>query len=153
VQNVKYKIQRRKKILLKNVQGGKMVNHYGDLNVWQQSFRQCLDVYRATLAFPERERCSLTSKLRRSALLVPSNIAAGCGKKPVQESIEFLQAADRLNCNLEAMLRIAVQLGYLRIEEKEKLKKSVTAVGRMIKVCVAMLERKEFSLGRQNANG
>lgn len=119
-----------------------MVNHYKELKVWQKSFSQCMDVYQATISFPEWERYCLTSQIRRSAVLVPSFIAAGHGKKTIREYIHSLYTAFGSNCELETKLLLAVDLGYLNFEEKEKLKETLREVGIMLRALIGYLERR-----------
>jgi len=107
-----------------------------------------MTVYRTTLAFPDRERFSLTSKIRRAAVLVASNIAAGYGKMAVHEYRDFLRAAYCSNRELERKLLLAVHLGYLQMEENEKLKPGLEAIGRMIEVLMTVSERKACLQGK-----
>jgi hypothetical protein len=51
------------------------IKKYRELNVWQKSYEHCLEIYRITAKFPHEERYGLTSKIRRSAVSIPSNIA------------------------------------------------------------------------------
>ena len=125
-----------------------MVNSFSDLHVWRKSMEQCTFVYRATLAFPDRERFSLTSKIRRAAILVASNIAAGYRKAEVHEYREYLRAAYCSNRELEQNLLLAVHQGYLQREENVKLKTGLDAVERMIKVLMTVPEQRR-SLRRE----
>ena len=43
--------------------------------------------YRITAKFPKEERYRLTSKIRRSAVFIPSNIAEGYGRKTTMDDI------------------------------------------------------------------
>jgi hypothetical protein len=53
--------------------GSKMLKNYKELKVWQRAYQLCLEIYRATRAFPKEERYGLTSQIRRAAVSVPSN--------------------------------------------------------------------------------
>src|SRR5690606_33176989 len=50
------------------------------LAVWEKSHQFVLAVYDGTAGFPVEERYGLTSKLRRCAVSIPSNIAEGGGR-------------------------------------------------------------------------
>jgi hypothetical protein len=41
-----------------------MLTNYKELKVWQRAYQLCLEIYRATRAFPKEERYGLTSQLR-----------------------------------------------------------------------------------------
>jgi len=50
------------------------------LHVWEKSHRLTLDVYKATVSFPNTELYGLTGQIRRACASVPANIAEGCGR-------------------------------------------------------------------------
>jgi four helix bundle protein len=52
---------------------------FRELKVWQKSHIFTLGVYRMALQFPREELYQLTSQIRRSASLIPTNIAEGAG--------------------------------------------------------------------------
>jgi len=41
-----------------------MLKNYKELNVWQKSYKPCLNIYRITENFPNEERYGLTSQKR-----------------------------------------------------------------------------------------
>jgi four helix bundle protein len=51
--------------------------HFTDLNVWKKAHQLVLELYPFTAGFPPDERFGLTMQLRRAAIAIPSNIAAG----------------------------------------------------------------------------
>jgi four helix bundle protein len=59
------------------------------------------------IATARGDRGVLSSQLRRSALAIPSNIAEGCGKESVKETIRFLQVAAASVTETESHLVIA----------------------------------------------
>ncbi len=70
-----------------------MLKNYRDLKVWQKSYGLCLDLYGITKEFPKEERYGLTSKIRRSAMSIPSNIAEGYGRKTTADYLRSLYIA------------------------------------------------------------
>ena len=91
---------------------------------------------------PKEEKYGLTSQLRRSSVSVPSNIAEGYGRKTTQEYIQALYIAYGSNCELETQILLSRDLGYLRLENFEKLKQDIGDVERMLKALIKALENK-----------
>jgi four helix bundle protein len=54
-----------------------MGESYRDLIAWRKAMDLVTDIYRVTQSFPRDELYGLTNQLRRAAVSVPSNIAAG----------------------------------------------------------------------------
>lgn len=67
-------------------------------------------VYRLTREFPHEEMCGLTSRIRRSAVSLPSNIAEGHGRLNTGEYRQFLGIARGSNFELHTQLEIARSL-------------------------------------------
>lgn len=51
------------------------INSYRDLKVWKKAIVIVEEIYAVTQSFPKEEIYCLTSKIRRCAISVPSNIA------------------------------------------------------------------------------
>ena len=83
------------------------------LRVWQKAHLEVLEVYRATAAFPTRERYALTSQLRRAAVSVAANLAEGCGRVPGADRARFFQIAMGSASELEYHLLLARDLELL----------------------------------------
>ena len=66
------------------------IKSYRDLIVWQKAIELVTDVYELTKGFPKEEQYGLTAQVRRSAVLVPSNIAEGYGRNSTQDYVRFL---------------------------------------------------------------
>jgi len=54
-----------------------MVQSYKDLIVYQKAYKLALETYKATQDFPKEEIYGVVSQMRRSAVSIPCNIAAG----------------------------------------------------------------------------
>ena len=122
-----------------------MLKNYKDLKVWQRSYQLCLDIYRTTKGFPIEERYGLTSQIRRAALSVPSNIAEGYGRKTTPDYIRSLYIAYGSNCELETQLLLSGDLGYVKVEEFNKLQADIGEVERMLKALIKSLENKPLN--------
>lgn len=102
---------------------------YKELDIWIQARELVKTVYVLTKSFPDDERFSLTSQVRRCAVSVPSNIAEGCGRQTAKETIHFLHIARGSIYELETQLILASDLNYISsgtntvLEEIERVKK------------------------------
>ena len=94
-----------------------MLRNFKELKVWQKSYQLCLKVYKITKKYPNTEKYSLASQLRRAAVSVPSNIAEGYGRKTTPEYIRFLYIAYGSSCELETQLLLSGDLGYIEKNE------------------------------------
>jgi len=119
-----------------------MLRNYKDLKVWQKSYQLCLVIYKITKEFPNDERYSLTSQIRRSAVSVPSNIAEGYGRKSTLEYIRFLYIAYGSTCELETQILLAGDLGYIKSDKLTKVQKDLEEGERMLKALIKSLENK-----------
>ena len=121
-----------------------MLKNYKELKVWQASYKTCLYIYKITKQFPKEEMYGLTSQIRRSAVAIPSNIAEGYGRKTTLEYVRFLYIAYGSVCELETQTMICGDLGYVRKEKLDQLKKEIGDVERMLKAMIKSLENKHL---------
>jgi len=122
-----------------------MLRNYKDLKVWQKSYQFCLIIYKITKEFPNDERYSLTSQIRRAAVSVPSNIAEGYGRKSTPDYVRFLYIAYGSTCELETQILLAGDLGYIKPEQLNKLQKDIAEGERMLKALIKSLENKHLN--------
>lgn len=102
------------------------------LIVWQKSVKLAGLVYRVTKGFPDDERYSLTSQMRRSAGSIASNIAEGCGRETRRDFARFLRVAYASACELETHAHVALEAGLGQRLELESIVESSEEVRRMI---------------------
>jgi four helix bundle protein len=102
------------------------------LHAWQRSRELFVAIDRLTRSFPRADRGVVASQLRRSAFSIPSNIAEGCGKSSVKETVRFLQRAAGSVTETENHLLIAMDLGYLHQKAGEALLDQTIAIRRML---------------------
>jgi len=105
---------------------------FRDLVVWQKGHRLALDVYRATHAFPRHELFGVTAQLRRSATSFPTNIAEGCGRSGDRDLARFLSIAAGSASEVEYLLLLSTDLGYLAPEAHAELSARVVEVKKML---------------------
>jgi len=109
-----------------------MSGTYKDLEAWQCAMALVLDVYRSTAKFPREEMFGLTSRLRRAAVSVASNIAEGKGRFSDREFSQFLAIARGSVFEIETQIAIAFDLGFLAEAQTQGLAKRCAEVGKLL---------------------
>ena len=84
-----------------------------DLNVWIRSVELVKEVYLQTADFPKNEIYGLTNQIRRAAVSVPANISEGSARINSKEFRYFLRVSFANLAELETLLLISKDLGYL----------------------------------------
>jgi len=90
------------------------IKSYEDLEVYQQGFRQAVEIHRLTAAFPPEERRELGYQMRRAAISIPANIAEGYGRKNSSAEFKhFLRNALGSSNEVCVLLKLAKELSYI----------------------------------------
>jgi four helix bundle protein len=110
------------------------IRSFKDLLVWQRALQLAKHVYNLTRSFPPDERFGLTSQLRRAAVSVSSNIAEGHARQG-REYAYFLSITRGSLAEIESQLLLAVELGYMRVEQVQEMDDLITDIRKM---CIAI---------------
>ena len=102
------------------------------LQVWQRARELFVAVDRLTRTFPRSDRGVVAGQLRRSAFSIPANIAEGCGKSSVKETVRFLQIAAGSVTETENHLLLATEVGYIHPRTSDALVEQTAAIRRML---------------------
>ena len=108
------------------------MHNFKKLTIWQESMSLAIDLYHITKHFPDAERYSLTSQIRRSAVSVPSNIAEGSGRSSSKDFENFLNYSTGSSFELETQLIIALKLGFISDSEFSKSSERVQSIHKKI---------------------
>ena len=108
------------------------VRNYTELETWERAMDLVEAVYVATQRYAREEVYGLTSRTRRSAVSIPSNIAEGQGRGSSRDFVRFLTIARGSLCELETQVRIGARLRYMEISAEEALLKQSATVGRLL---------------------
>jgi len=92
------------------------VDAHRQLVAWQRCRALALETYRATEGFPPSERFGLTSQLRRAAVSAAANIAEGYARYGRAELAHALSVSLGSLAEMDTLLEIANDLGYLTPE-------------------------------------
>ncbi len=119
----------------------KKVKNYKDLNVWLESHRLAVEVYKLTSGFPKEHRYELTSQLNRAALSVPTNIAEGNSAWHSKEFIQFLNIAYRSANEVDYLLFFAKDVGLMTGSQLRDFEDSYAKVKNMLGALRRSLEK------------
>jgi four helix bundle protein len=108
------------------------MQRFTELKVWQRSHALVLELYRITRGFPADERFALTSQLRRAVTSVPTNIAEGSRRQSNQEYARFLNIAQGSTAEVEYLLILSRDLGYVPSADFDRLVAEVGEIARML---------------------
>lgn len=111
---------------------------FRELQIWQKSKALCPAIYQLTATFPEHEKFGIVSQIRRSSVSVPSNIAEGHGRSSDADFIRFLHISLGSIRELETLLEISVDLGY--IESVEETLLQLEEISKMVSSLITKLK-------------
>jgi len=97
------------------------VGHFKQLKAWQHAEAVAVLSKAAIARLPAEEAHALADQWRRAAYSVALNIAEGASRPGSREFRRYLDIARASLDELEAILDLAVALGYFRAEELAKL--------------------------------
>ncbi len=97
------------------------MHKYKELKIWLKAMELVTDIYKATSAFPDKERFGLISQINRASVSIPSNIAEGAGRNSDKDFLRFLSIAHASSYETETQLIISYNLNYLSINELDTL--------------------------------
>ena len=101
------------------------LNSFEDLNAWQQCRKLYFLIYKVTKNFPEEEKFSLVSQMRRAAISAASNIAEGFGRNSRIDKAHFYTMARGSITELQNQCILANDVGLLSNENLDILKEEL----------------------------
>ena len=110
------------------------------LKVWEKSHALVLAIYKETQIFPKNELYGITSQIQRAAVSVPTNIAEGCGKDSDADFGRYLKIAMGSSSELEYLLMLAHDLGYVKDESYNHLHINLVEVRKMLNAFIQKLK-------------
>jgi four helix bundle protein len=91
------------------------------LKAWQHAKQLAVECARAATMFPPEERFALADQLRRAAYSAALNVAEGAGRRGTRDYRKYLDTARASLSEVEAILEIAAELGYLLPSTRARL--------------------------------
>ena len=108
------------------------MHNFREMIVWQRAHALVLKIYKISQSLPQSENFGLVLNLRRSAISMATRIAEGSGKGTAAElDVEFMRAR-ATGYELEYLVLVAHDLGFLKDEVHESLTQDVIEVRKLI---------------------
>jgi four helix bundle protein len=105
---------------------------YKDLKAWEHAQRLAIECVKAARRFPDYEQDGLANQFRRAAYSIPTNIAEGSAKKGSREYKRYLDIAAGSLAEVETILGIAKELGYVSPADFTQLDALATQTGKTL---------------------
>jgi len=95
------------------------------MEIFQLAYDFTLDIHHILEKFPEKENNNINSQMRRAATSIPLNIAEGAAKKSDREFLNFLSHSYGSAKELDVLLMMSRDLGYITKKEYDSLFKKL----------------------------
>ncbi|MGG5507046.1 four helix bundle protein [Myroides sp. C20-1] len=87
-----------------------------------------MKTYLVLQAFPSYKQFNLTDQLRRAVVSIPTNIVEGCSKDTQKELIRYLYISSGSTHEVEYLLLLSKDLGYLKEIDYLQLQEDVVSI-------------------------
>ena len=108
------------------------IQHFTDLIVWQEGHKLVLFIYKITKKLPDVEKFGLISQAQRASVSITSNIAEGFGRKGEKEKIQFYYIAHGSLTELENLLLVMKDVGFIENEQYVKVTTTIQIVNKLL---------------------
>ena len=121
-----------------------MARNYKELEIWKLSYDLTLKFYKITNKFPENEKDNLISQMRRASSSIPLNIAEGCSRRTKLSFLQFLTYAYGSLKELDVLVLLSKDLGYISKEEYNELNEDIDKASRKMFKFMSFVEKEKF---------
>jgi four helix bundle protein len=108
------------------------MHNFKKMKIWQEACNIVTNIYKLTEKIPISERYGLISQIQRAAVSIPANIAEGAGRTTNLEFKRFLDIAIGSAFELETLVILAGNLGFISQEETLTSTTSINNLDKMI---------------------
>jgi four helix bundle protein len=105
---------------------------FRNLVVWKLAKELTIYVYEITKLFPNEEKYTLVSQLKRSSYSVMANIAEGNPKKSKKERARFFSIAQTSLTETDCGIELALELGFINKQQFEHANNLVNRTGYLL---------------------
>jgi len=109
------------------------MGNFRELVVWQRSRTLVKSVYEFTALLPISESYGLVSQIQRAAVSIPANIAEGSARGTDREFNRFALIALGSAAELETLVLLAADIGYVRTDASSELLSSLNEIQIMLR--------------------
>lgn len=108
------------------------MHNFKQLSVWKKAIELVTKIFRILKKFPRNETYGIISQISRSATSIPCNIAEGAGRHSQKEFHQFLAISSGSAFELETLLIVSRNIGYLSDQDFDELMPSLLEIQKMI---------------------
>ncbi len=119
------------------------VQKFYDLETWKIAHQFVLEIYKITKKFPKDELYGLVVQMRRAAISITANIAEGFLRFHYKDKIRFYYQARASMAEAQNFLLLAKDLGYITLEECQRLGEMGNEVLRLINGLIRAIDKRE----------
>jgi four helix bundle protein len=106
---------------------------FRNLIVWQLAKELTLSTYKITKNFPETEKYTLSSQLKRSSYSIMANVAEGNVKESKKEKARFFSIAQASLTETDCGMELALDLAFIDQVAYAEINNLVNRVGYLLK--------------------
>lgn len=107
-------------------------HNFKKLEVWKKSRAFVAEVYKISAGYPKEESFGLISQIRRAVVSISLNISEGSGRGTNKDFSNFLNIAYGSALEVENLLYLSFDLGYIREEVMNSFVEKVNEIQKMI---------------------
>jgi len=115
------------------------MSRYKNYQVWRNSKFLVKEVYSVMSKLPSSEKYGLESQIKRAAISIPANIAEGVGRRTQKDFRGFLHIALGSSYELDTLLELTRDLGFLKPQEVESLQRKLTEVKKQLNSLISKI--------------
>jgi four helix bundle protein len=123
------------------------VSDFTDLETWQFARMLRKELFRIVQSFPQEERYSLVSQIKRAAISVTANLAEGYGRFSYQENIQFCRQSRGSLYELRDHLTTALDAEYISSEKYRELDAKAISAIRLVNGYIRATKNLKNSVG------
>lgn len=109
-----------------------MAQKFENLEVWKKAKDLAIQTYKITNQYPPKEQFAITSQTTRAVVSISCNIAEGTSRISKKDFSHFLSMAIGSAFELENLILIAFELGYIEQKKKEEIMENIIIIEKMI---------------------
>ena len=121
------------------------ISKFSDLEVWKESHKLTLLIYKSTESFPKSEIFGLTSQIRRAVVSIESCIAEGFSRFHYKDRLNFYFDARGSLSEVETQAIISKDIQYLSEDRFEVIMKQSRTVEIVLAGLIRSTERLSHS--------
>jgi len=108
------------------------IHSFERLDVWKETRKLVVKVYRITSAFPSEERYGLTSQMRRAVISISNNLSEGTSRHSFRDQARFTEVSFGSLVELIDDTIHSLDLGFISESEYIDLRIDYDKIGPMI---------------------